>query len=151
MGLYDRDFHAWAHEQASLARARSGTALDWDNVAEELESLGKQERKELRSRYEVVLLHLLKWLYQPERRTKSWVDSVRVQRPRIREHIRENPSLKASQWDVFASAYANARVDASVETGLDEAAFPDEPPFTPEQALDDDFWPEAAGKDPPAP
>ena len=61
MGLYDRDFHAWAHEQAALARSRSANALDWDNVAEELESLGKQQRAELRSRYVVLLKHLLKW------------------------------------------------------------------------------------------
>jgi hypothetical protein len=142
MSLYDRDFHAWANEQAEHARSRSANALDWDNVAEELDSLGKQERSELQSRYEVLLMHLLKWLYQPDRRTKSWKDSIRVQRHRIPRHIAKNPSLKASDLEVFAEAYENARLDASVETDLDIATFPAEPPFTPAEALDPDLWPD---------
>lgn len=80
-------------------------------------------------------------MYQPEQRTKSWKDSIRVQRHRIPRHIGKNPSLKVSDLAIFADAYENARMDASVETDLDSATFPPEPPFTPAEALDPDYWP----------
>lgn len=145
MDLYDRDFFAWANEQASLARARSGNTLDWDNVAEELESLGKQQRSELRSRYGVLILHLLKWIYQPRYRSASWEKTIKVQRNDLAVQFADSPSLKSTDRDEFDRAYVNARLEAGVETRLGEAAFPIEPPFTPEQARDPEFWPEPAG------
>lgn len=148
MTLYDQDFHAWAEEQAGLARSRSANALDWDNVAEELESLGKQQRGELRSRYEVLILHLLQWMHQPERRGRSWTNSIAVQRDRIDEHLAENPSLKASDLEMFVSAYRRARREASTETDLDLEVFPIDPPFTAEQARSDDYWPGVEQRDP---
>lgn len=141
MTLYDLDFHAWAHEQAALARGRSSNLLDWDNVAEELESLGKQQRSELRNRYRILLTHLLKWAYQPQRQGRSWTNTIRNQRDEIAERLRENPSLQADDAEVFVFAYRLARRDASTQTRRDEGTFPVDPPFTPEQARDESFWP----------
>lgn len=144
MSLYDVDFHAWAEEQARLARRRSGNELDWDNVAEELESLGKQQRAELRSRYIILLMHLLKWAYQPSGRGKSWTRTIRVQRIEIERQLRLNPSLKSADDEAFGSAYVVARLDAADETDLEEALFPVFPPFTAEEARNPEFWPDAA-------
>ena len=144
MGLYDRDFHAWAHEQAALARSRSGNALDWDNVAEELEGLGKQQQSELESRYRVLVMHLLRWLFQPQGRGTSWEATIKVQRKSIARHLRKNPSLKATDQEAFLDCYDDARLGASQETGLAFDLFPEDPPFTREQARDPDFWPEAS-------
>ena len=145
MTLYDRDFHAWANEQASLLRARSGNALDWDNVAEELEGLGEQQRSELRSRYEVLLVHLLKWLLQPTKRGQSWRLTIAEQRRRIADHLEENPSLKADDTAIFARPYELARYPAARQMRLSLERMPSAPPFTREQTLDLDFWPEAGG------
>ena len=143
MGKYALDFHAWAHEQADLARRRSANELDWDNVAEELESLGRQAAWDLYNRYIVLIAHLLKWRFQPERRSASWQATIEEQRRSLRKHLKENPSLKAVDLQEFGDAYGTARVRAAGETELDRATFPVEPFFTPEQARDDDFWPEA--------
>ncbi len=145
MGLYDRDFHAWANEQAALARSRAHNGMDWDNVAEELEGLGKQQQSELKSRYEVLLMHLLRWLYQPEGRGRSWRNTIRIQRRELATHLRKNPSVKAADAELFVEAYDRARLQASTETDLDEDVFPGEPPFTREQTLDEAFWPERDG------
>ena len=145
MGAYDRDFHAWAMEQAELIRSRSANAIDWENVAEEIESLGRQERSELRNRLTVLLGHLLKWEFQPERRGRSWLNSISIQRRASRRHLTENPSLKSAQADLFNEAYETAREEASTETERDVDVFPAEPPFTLEQALDPDWLPGGPG------
>lgn len=142
MGKYDADFHAWAHEQADAARRRSANEIDWDNVAEELESLGKQVAWELHNRYVVLLAHLLKWRFQPEKQSRSWRATIIEQRRQIAKHLRQNPSLKSVDEEEFGDAYGTARVRASGETDLDEDIFPHDPPFTPEEARADDFWPE---------
>lgn len=142
MGKYDVDFHAWAHEQADAARRRSANEIDWDNVAEELESLGKQQASELHNRYIVLLAHLLKWRFQPEMRSRSWRATIAEQRRQIAKHLGQNPSLKSVDEEEFGDAYGTARVRASGETDLDEDVFPNDSPFTPEQARADDFWPE---------
>lgn len=146
MSLYDRDFHAWAHEQAALARARSGNALDWENVAEELEGLGKQQRSELRNRYEILLAHLLKWRLQPDRRSRSWRLTIAEQRRRIAEHLAENPSLQRDEASIYATAYGFARYTAARQMRRALESTPAESPFTPAQALDPDFWPETASQ-----
>lgn len=145
MTLYDRDFHAWANEQAELARSRSANAFDWDNVAEELESLGRREVDRLTSRYRILLMHLLKWIYQPDRRGRSWAGTIREQRARAAQLLRKHPSLKPLEREAFADAYEIARIKAANETRLPLDTFPVDPPFSPEQARDEDFWPESAG------
>ncbi len=142
MGQYDRDFHAWAHAQSDAVRRRSTGEIDWDNVAEELEGLGKQQASELKSRYVVLIAHLLKWTLHPERRGNSWRTTILEQRARIADHVEENPSLKALDEDVFERAYKVARLRAAREMKHAPEGVPVLPPFTPEQASAEDFWPE---------
>jgi len=99
--------------------------------------------RELFSRYVVLLQHLLRWLVQPENRSRSWANTIANQRDAIIRHLEQNPGLKSKEPEEFAAAYVAARREASTETDLDLAAFPEAPPFTPEQARDSDFWPEA--------
>lgn len=141
MGSYDRDFHAWAFEQADAVRRRSAGDLDWENIAEELEGLGRSQRSELRSRYEVLIAHLLKWIYQRERRSRSWTLTIDEQRDRLRDHVAANPSLAAIEADTFLKAYRSAVRWAAAETNRDPADFPAAPPFTREEALASDWMP----------
>ena len=140
--LYRADFYGWANDQAAALKRRDPQALDWENLAEELESLGKTEARELYNRYVVVLTHLLKWAYQPEKRTRSWRNTIANQRSALRKHLAENPSLKARDAEEFADAYEISRREASTETDMDVEAFPERAPFTAAQARDPEFWPE---------
>jgi hypothetical protein len=106
--LYDRDFHAWAQEQASLLRSGRLSEADVNHIAEEIESMGKTEKRELVSRLTVLLLHLLKWRYQPERRGRSWEATIRVQRGLLADHLTDNPSLKAQLLEAIAPASIRA-------------------------------------------
>jgi hypothetical protein len=142
--LYDTDGYTWAMRQAEALRKRSANEIDWDNVAEEIESLGKSFAKELRSRYIVLLTHLLKWLYQPEMRSRSWEASIRTQRREIAKHLDDNPGLQPRRAALFDSAYETARDQASGETDLPLETFPEANPFTLDQAMDPEFWPQAA-------
>ncbi len=139
--LYDRDFYAWSREQAELLRAGKLAEADIDHIAEEIDSMGRTEKRELVSRLSVLLLHLLKWRYQPEKRGPSWEASVRVQRNRLVDHLDDNPSLKPLLPKALASAYRDASLEAVAETGLPAATFPEACPWTVEQVLDGGFWP----------
>lgn len=141
--LYDSDFYAWANEQAALLRAGKLSAADIENIAEEIESMGKTEKRELVSRLRVLLLHLLKWRFQPRGRSSSWSASIRVQRLDIAEHLKDNPSLKAKLPEAIATAFAGAAIEAAGETKLPESTFPKACPWTFEQMMDADFWPES--------
>ncbi len=94
--LYDRDYYTWTLEQARALRERRTSDLDWANLAEEVEDLGKSERRELQNRLEVLLAHLLKWQFQPKRRSRSWSATIAVQRVKIRQLLDQNPGLKPS-------------------------------------------------------
>jgi hypothetical protein len=139
---YDKDFYAWTVEQARLLRAGEFSAVDMDNVAEEIESLGRSDRREIESRLSVLLTHLLKWQLQPEMRSSSWTGTIREQRRRIEKLLRESPSLRPFIGEVLSEAYSDAREDAPEQTGLPETAFPAECPFTPDEVLSRDFLPE---------
>ena len=142
--LYDRDFYTWCLHQAELVRVGQFAELDIPNVIEELESLGGEQANKLESSYRILLLHLLKWRYQPNRRTRSWRLSIgreRVSAPRV---LKKNPGLRPQRTDRFAEAYADARKLAALETDLSLSTFSESCPFTLEQAMDEDFWPEAA-------
>ncbi len=136
-GLYDRDFHAWAHEQARLLREGRLSDADVANIAEEIESLGRSEKRELRSRLTVLLLHLLKWRFQPSRRGRSWEISILNARDELAEHLADNPSLQAALPETMAWAYRRARLEAERETGLPERSFPPDCPWTFPQAMTD--------------
>ncbi|MBD1916720.1 MULTISPECIES: DUF29 domain-containing protein [Cyanophyceae] len=142
--LYDQDFHAWAQRQVGLLRSGQLAELDIENLVEEIESLGRQERQELRNRLGVLLGHLLKWHYQPEARTKSWAATIQEQRRRIQRHLKENPSLKPYLAEAIAIGYEDGLDLVNRETPLDPKQLPQVCPFSEadifEQPID---WPPA--------
>jgi hypothetical protein len=140
--LYERDFHAWTHEQADLLRAGRLAEADIAHIVEEIESLGRSERRELVNRLTVLLLHLLKWRFQPALRGNSWRLSIKEQRIRLAAHLEDNPSLKAELDWAILQAYRLAAIGAERETGLSESTFPTVCPFSFEQMMDERFWPE---------
>lgn len=142
--LYDQDFFAWANEQTRLLRAGKLAEADIDHIADEIETLGRAEKRELVSRLSVLLLHLLKWQHQPARRGASWEVTIRSQRRALADHLDDNPSLKARFAEAVARAYQDARGEAYAETGLPEAMFPATCVWTAEQIMASDFWPEPA-------
>jgi hypothetical protein len=139
--LYRRDFCAWTEEQSGALKARDLTALDWDNLAEEVESLGRREKSEIQSRLRVLLTHLLKWQFQPERRNYSWQSTIGEQRAHLFETLQASPSLRTYPSQVYAVCYQRARRDAARQAKLPVARFPKDPPFAAEDALDEDFMP----------
>jgi hypothetical protein len=139
---YQDDFYGWAMEQAALLRAGRFSAADIQNIAEEIESMGRGEKRELVNRLTVLLLHLLKWHFQPSFRSPSWSSVIREQRIRLRSHLKDNPSLKAKLDESYAEAYELAVIGAARETGFPENGFPATPPYRFEEALDGAFWPE---------
>ena len=143
--LYDTDFYQWTQTQAAALRAKDIAALDLEHLAEEIESLGKRDRRAVESYLEVILLHLLKWAYQSERRGRSWEKSLLQARHRLAKLLRENPSL-ANQVPAFLDeGYHHAQHLAAIGTGLPLTTFPETCPWTGRQVLGEDFWPEMAG------
>ncbi|MBF0391891.1 MAG: DUF29 domain-containing protein [Alphaproteobacteria bacterium] len=140
--LYERDFYAWANEQAALLRAGRLAAADIEHIAEEIESMGKTEKRELVSRLAVLLMHLLKWQFQPTGQCTSWRLTVKEQRREVVDHLADNPSLVSKLPETLAGAYARAQLSAARETALPETAFPASCPWSFEQILDEAFWPE---------
>jgi predicted nucleic acid-binding Zn-ribbon protein len=127
--LYDQDFYAWTQRQIALLQAQQWEQVDIENLVEELDSLGKQQRQELRNRLGVLLGHLLKWRYQPEARSKSWFYTIKEQRERIRDHLSENPSLKPHLPDAITKAYQDGLNLVGRETPLDPRQLPQACPF----------------------
>jgi hypothetical protein len=140
--LHDSDFYAWSLEQAALLRAGRVGDADLAAIAEEIESLGKTEKRELVSCLTVLLLHLLKWERQPAGRGNSWRLSIANARDEIADLLADNPSLKTIIDEVTASAYRYARRKAAVETDLAEETFPQSCPWSFAEAMDGEFWPE---------
>jgi hypothetical protein len=140
--LYERDFYAWANEQAALLRTGRLAEADLENIAEEIESMGRSEKRELTNRLRVLLIHLLKWRHQPTLRSKSWRNTIAVQRDDIADHLADNPSLKDKLPQALSSAYRKATLEAATETGTDSSTFPSACPWTYEQIMDAAFWPE---------
>lgn len=141
LNSYETDFYAWTQAQATLLRSQQWHQLDLPNLIEEVESLGKQQRQELRNRLSVLIGHLLKWDYQPQHRSRSWLATLRVQRRDTLQLLKDNPSLKPYLEDALAEAYENARDLAMGETDLPEQTFPSSCPYTLTQILDDHFYP----------
>ena len=137
---YDRDFYAWTQEQAHLLRTGQLQLIDIQHLAEEIEDMGRAEKRVLASRLEILLMHLLKWQFQPNKRSRSWQLTIKEQRLRLQKHLKQNPSLKTAIAEVFDDAYQLATISAEEETGLD--GFPEICPYTSEQTLLDGFLPD---------
>ena len=127
---YDRDLYSWAVEQAALLGAGRIAEADALNIAEELDDVGNEQYDKLESALRIILLHLLKWDHQPERRSRSWQLSISIQRKHAARVLRKNPGLKAIVDEAIVEAYEIARIEAAAQTTLDEDAFPLECPYS---------------------
>lgn len=139
--LYDTDFFAWTQEQARLIKERAFSKLDITHLFEEVEDMGNTYVDELASRFELLLMHLLKWKYQTRLQSRSWQLTIKEQRFRIKKRLKKMPSLKSKLPELFLEAYETAVFIAINETDLDESTFPKKCEWTIEQALDNDFLP----------
>jgi len=142
MQLYERDFYAWTQEQATLLRTGRLEQLDTEHLAEEIEALGRQERREFVNRLGILLGHLLKWQFQPQLRGKSWQATIIEQRQDIQELIAESPSLKSYLAEAMEKAYRKGLLLVVRETPLSLQDLPDQCPYTFEQVMDPSFYPE---------
>ena len=137
--LYETDFYGWTIEQSRLLQLGKFDGLDLENLAEEIASLGRQEKQELRNRLGVLIGHLLKWQYQPEKRSKSWRVTIKEQRREIRLIMDDNPSLKPYLEEAIFWGYAQGLDLVVKETPLDYPDLPKDCPFTVEQIFDTNF------------
>lgn len=138
---YERDFALWIDTQLEILRARKFELLDLDNVIEEFDAMGKNHRRELKSRLQVMLIHLLKCQFQPDHKSRNWLDTLREQRAELASLIADSPSLRPHVAEVAAATYASAVDRAVIQTRMDHNCFPHENPYTPDQLLDPDFVP----------
>jgi Domain of unknown function DUF29 len=139
--LYDTDFFNWTQTQAALIRQKRWSALDLENLAEEVELMGGSQRSEIFNRLAIVMEHLLKWEFQPEHRKYGWKASISEQRSCLEEILRSSPSLKRFPTETFDRSYRLARIRASSDTGILERLFPAECPYALADILDHRFYP----------
>lgn len=137
---YKTDFYAWTQQQAKLLRNKQIEHIDWDNLAEEIEDMGRSEKRQLESRLEILIMHLLKWQFQPNLRSRSWQLTIKEQRLRLEKLLSENPSLKSSLDEVKAKIYPLAVISAEKETGL--SSFPENCPYQLTEIFAPKFLPE---------
>lgn len=139
---YDSDFYGWTQEQANLLRSGNLNQLDTQNLLEEIEAMGRSERRELESRLQVLFIHLLKWQYQSDRQGRSWKLTIEEQRRKALRVLSENPSLKSRLPEILEDAYGDAVIGAERETNITRSVFPATCPWTFEQIIAPDFYPE---------
>lgn len=140
--LYETDYLKWIETTLENLRVQNYSNIDWENLIEEIDDMARSERRSLKSNLIVVLTHLLKWQYQSEYRSGSWKGSIVEHRRRIREALKESPSLKPYLEEVFAECYSDAVKQASAETGLSVETFPQLCSYKSAEVLDSDFLPE---------
>ncbi len=133
--LYNQDYYLWLEETAKLLNERKLEQIDTINLVEEIQDMGRSEKRAIESNLVVLLMHLLKWKYQPEKPSNSWKSTIREHRRRLRKAFQDSPSLKAYFATVFKECYLDAREQAADETDLPLATFPIESPFTSEETL----------------
>lgn len=134
---YEQDFYKWTIDQSKFLKKKEFSKLDIEHLMEEIEALGRSERKALESQFKRLLMHLLKIKFQPSHRSRSWDTSVRLAKMEIKETLEDNPSLKPKIALIFDRAYQAARLSAALETGLDENTFPKKCPWKSEECLSD--------------
>ena len=139
---YEQDFYSWTQEQAELLKTGRFSELDIANLIEEVESMGRSEKRELESRLTILLLHLLKWKYQEVRRGRSWQLSIDEQRIQFEKTLNENPGLKPALDQIIKDAYKLAVIKAARETKISKSIFPESCPWTLAQFIEDGFYPD---------
>ncbi len=140
--LYEQDFNLWIEQTIHQLKEGNLQDLDIENLIEEIDSMGRSDKREIYNRLKVLLMHLLKWKYQPQKRSQSWEFTIDEQRDQIKLILKDSPSLKPYFQENLADCYRDAIRKAVKETGLDKNVFPRECPFTQEQILDIDYFPE---------
>ena len=139
---HETDVYGWAVHTAQLLKEKKMSEVDFNGIIEEIEALGRSEKHELINRLSLVIAHLLKWQFQPNMRGHSWIYTIKEQREQAKIHWRDNPGLKRKLDEILSDAYRIALSRAAKETSLDEKAFPAECPYTFEQIMNDEFYPE---------
>lgn len=142
--LHDTDFYAWTRQQTDLLRGGQFCAVDLENLIEEITSLGERDKRELKSRLILILLHLLKWQFQPIRRGNSWRRTINEQRTELALLLDDSPSLNRVVDESFTRCYELARKRAADEMGMTVAVLPEVCPWCFDQVMASDFWPNAA-------
>lgn len=140
--LYEKDFNLWLEETINYLKNGDITNLDRENLIEEIQSIGNSDKRETFSRLKVLLMHLLKWQYQPQKRSSSWLNTIDEQREQLELILKNSPSLKPYFREILSDCYQKAIRAAVNETNLPRQTFPKECPFTQEQILDDNYLPE---------
>lgn len=139
--LYETDIIQWVEKQVSLIKEQRYAEIDWVNILEEIEDLSKREKQRFLSSIRLIIQHLLKWEYQPEKRTSSWEITIKRERNHLKRYLRDTPSLKR-YWADLETVYADARADAANETGISDWDFPEVCPYSVEQ-IESDWFPQA--------
>jgi len=139
--LYDEDFAIWTAETVRLLRAGRFDEVDIEHVAEEIEDMGKRDKRELDRRLTVLILDLLKWKWQPEKQTRGWQSTLLTQRAELDQLLEDSPSLRRAVAAAVTKVYPAVLRSAVLETGLPATAFPSECPFSSDQILDREFLP----------
>lgn len=140
--LYESDYYLWLQNTLESIKTGNLKVIDWENLIEEIEEMGRRERKAVFSNLKILLMHLLKYKYQPEKRSNSWLFTILEHRQRLQEDFEASPSLKNYFRECFHKSYQSARQLAATETGLPLVSFPEKPPFTPEETLNSNFLPQ---------
>ena len=141
ISLYEADYLGWIEATAAALKRQDYGAINWENVIEEIEDMGRRERQSLKSNLVILLLHLLKWQFQPGKQSHSWKASIVEHRQRLEDSVEASPSLKPYLETLLTKAYGNAVERAAAETGLSEAAFPQDCPYTAGQIMSKGFLP----------
>mgnify|MGYP001796306588 CR=1 FL=1 len=143
--LYNTDYVQWVEQTVAHLQSADYDSVDWENLIEEIQDMSKRERRSLESNLIVLLLHLLKWQYQPDCRSGSWKGSIREHRRRINRTLNDSPSLRAYlQQEIWLSSYVEAQSQVADETGLSPTSFPASNPYTIDNTLNPDFLPSSA-------
>jgi hypothetical protein len=137
---HENDFYAWTQEQAHLLKTGQLYEIDSQNIAEEIEDMGRSEKRQLESRLEILIMHLLKWQFQPNLRSRSWQLTIKEQRLRLEKILQKNPSLQPNLTEAIAEVYPLATLSAERETGL--SLFPETCPYSLTEILSTEFLPE---------
>ncbi|MGL4497734.1 MAG: DUF29 domain-containing protein [Planktothrix sp.] len=137
---HEQDFYAWTQEQSQLLKTGQLHQIDWQNIAEEIEDMGRSEKRQLDSRLELLIMHLLKWQFQPNLRSRSWQLTIKEQRLRLQKLLQKNPSLEPNLTEAIEDVYPLATLSAERETGL--SLFPETCPYTLTEILSLEFLPE---------
>ena len=140
--LYDTDFNLWIEQTVNQLKNGDLQDLDRENLIDEIESMGRSDKREIKSRLIVLLMHLLKYKYQPKKKTRSWISTINTQRDEIELVLEDSPSLRLYLTENLPECYQKAIRSAVNETNLPKNTFPLDCPFSPEQVLDADYFPE---------